>query len=105
MSNHHYALGEVIEDGSFQREHLPSDDGVGQGEADEERLEGGEPGVGRHTKTSRGDTEGAGCPFGDGIRDRLLKTRRPAVSGHRARQGNSKSKQKFLYISRKALKK
>ena len=42
---YHDALGEVVEDGGPEDEHLATDDGVGQGEAEEERLEGSEGSV------------------------------------------------------------
>ena len=69
---YHDALGEVVEDSGPEDEHLATDDAVGQGEAEEERLEGSEGSVGGQTQTHRGRTEGPGSPLRDGVRNRLL---------------------------------
>lgn len=83
---YHDAFGEVVEDGGLEREHLPSDHRVRQREADEERLEGGEAGVGRHAEARGGDAESSGGPLGDGVGHRLLHVHGPAVSARTDKQ-------------------
>lgn len=72
LNSYHNAFGEIVEDGGFESEDLPSDDGVGQSEADKEWLEDSQPSVGRHAEAHRGDTKSSGCPLSDGVRHYLL---------------------------------
>lgn len=78
--NYHDAFTEIVEDSGFERERLPADDRVGQGETDEKWLEGVQPDAGRHAEAHRRDAEGPGGPLGDGVRDRLLHAHGAAVS-------------------------
>lgn len=78
--NYHDAFSEIVEDSGLERERLPADDGVGQGEADEKRLEGGQPDAGRHAEAHGRDAERPSGPLGDGVRDRLLHAHGAAVS-------------------------
>lgn len=76
---HHDTFGEVVEDGGFEGEHLPSDDGVGQREADEEGLEGREAHVWWDAEAHGGDAKRSSSPLGDGVRDGLLHADRAVV--------------------------
>lgn len=79
---HHDAAGQVVEHGGFECEHLPTYDGVGQRQADEEWLEGHQCRVREEAEALGRGAEGLGCPFSDGVRNRLVHGHRPAVSRH-----------------------
>lgn len=80
LKTYHNAFSEVVEDGGFEREHLPTDDGVGQGETDKKWLEGGQSGTRRHAEAHGGDAESSRNPLCDGVRNSLLHVHRAAVS-------------------------
>lgn len=80
LKTYHNAFSEVAEDGGFEREHLPADDGVGQGETDKKWLEGSQSGTGRHAEAHGRDAESSCNPLGDGVRNSLLHVHRTAVS-------------------------
>lgn len=60
---------------------LPSDDGVGQGELEEEGLEDGDLFTRSQAKTLRGQTESLRLPGGDGVRDSEGHVRLSRLSG------------------------
>jgi len=66
---YHDAAAQVVEDGRLQFEVLPPDDGVGQGELQEEGLEDGDLLTGGQAETMGGQTESLRLPGGDGVWD------------------------------------
>lgn len=66
---YHDAAGEVVEDGCLQVKVLPPDDGVGQGQLQEERLEDCDLLTGCQTETLVWEAESLCLPGGDGVRD------------------------------------
>lgn len=67
--HYHDAAAQVVEDSCFQLKVLPPDDGVGQGQLKEKRLEDGNLLTRSQTKTLRGQAEGFCLPGGDGVWD------------------------------------
>lgn len=67
--HYHDTTGQVVEDGCLQFKVLPTDDGVGQGELQEEWLEDLDFFTRSQTKTLRGQTESLCLPGSDGVWD------------------------------------
>lgn len=82
----HDALGQVVEDGGSEGEHLPTDHRVRQRQADEKRLERRQPHVGRHAEARGGDAERSGGPLGDGVGDGFLQVREAGVTADQFEQ-------------------
>lgn len=66
---YHDALGQVVEHGGLQLKVLAPDNGVGQGELQEEGLEHVELHARSQTKAIRGQAESLRLPGGDGVWD------------------------------------
>lgn len=77
---YHDAAAEVVEDRGLELEVLSSDDGVGQGQLQEERLKHGELFPRSQTETLRRQTEGLGLPGRDGVGDGQRHVCAPRVS-------------------------
>lgn len=78
---YHDAFGQVVEDGCFKFKVLPSDDGVGQRELEEEGLEDSELFTRSQAETLRRQTEGLRLPSGDGVWDSEGHILRSGLSG------------------------
>ena len=66
---YHYTAALVVEDGRLQLQVLPSDDGVGEAELQEEGLEDDQLFGRGQAKTLLWQAEGLSLPGGDGVRD------------------------------------
>ncbi len=69
MNPDHDALGQIVEDGGLQLKRLPTDDGVRQGELQEEGLEDCQLNRRSQTETFGGQAERLRFPCGDGVRN------------------------------------
>lgn len=67
LENYHDAAVQVVEDCCLKVKLLPSNDGVGEGEIHEERLEHSDFLLRSQTETLGGQTENLRLPGGDGV--------------------------------------
>ena len=65
----HDTLGQIAEDSGLQIKRLPTDDGVWQGELQEEGLEDRQQSRRSQTETFGGQAECLSLPCGDGVRN------------------------------------
>ncbi len=83
MNPDHDALGQIVEDCGLQLKRFPTDDGVRQGEFQEEGLEDGQLNRRSQTETFGGQAERFGLPCGDGVRNRERNSCGSSVSEER----------------------
>ncbi len=69
MNPDHDAFGQIVEDCGLQLKRLPTDDGVRQGEFQEEGLEDCQLNRRSQTETFGGQAERLRLPCGDGVRN------------------------------------
>ncbi len=83
MNPDHDALGQIVEDCGLQLKRFPTDDGVRQGEFQEEGLEDGQLNRRSQTETFGGQAERLSLPCGDGVRNRERNSCGSSVSEER----------------------
>lgn len=76
----HDAFGQIAEDRGLQLKRLSTDNGVRQGELQEEGLEDRQQSRRSQTKTFRGQAERLSLPCGDGVRNSERNSCRSSVS-------------------------